>query len=542
MGVQRVAAGEPLSLDHLGDTETTSASGATLLQKTFSSESHQSQVFGEAMLDRSEIYEEALFENEVLQSDTASLATADEDSPWAQKSILCLDGGGIRGYSSLLILQALMQEIERLERNASAAAHTSVDSPLIGPDHSQTEFSKLESKRKSNSEFLPCHYFDYIAGTSTGGLIAIMLGRLRMSAETCLDEYTSLSTELFGNPRHVGLKQLRGIFRTTSRSKSLASKLDQLQPGLPSPDEGVKKFESDSSRCRTIVCSMERSVNKDVITPFLFRSYGHPRKAESPFERNPGFAASYDISEVAQATIATSPQAKSIALGSHRYFDAGLGLNNPSLEIYNEIDLMHPQLYNPINVFLSLGCGYARTEHDTLHAGSRAWKTRQSHNKLEKTLASISDAVHEKMVKESSNFHYYRLDVKDGLNLAKLGEKKPNESGRSALERIRHVTTLYLKERETQDTIKRCAHELVERRRQRSNTMRWESFALGIRYRCKHSDKCNAQNGKGESFHNRNELLDHLRIVHKMAPPDANNYESIKSLIDKGRTKSGLED
>jgi patatin-like phospholipase/acyl hydrolase len=62
--------------------------------------------------------------------------------------ILALDGGGVRGLSSLLILQKLMREIQRLKG----------DSQLP----------------------LPCQYFDLICGTSTGGLIAIMLGRLRM--------------------------------------------------------------------------------------------------------------------------------------------------------------------------------------------------------------------------------------------------------------------------------------------------------------------------------------------------------------------------
>ena len=61
--------------------------------------------------------------------------------------ILSLDGGGVRGLSSLLILRELMEEIGR---------------------------------RKNGNAPLPCEYFDLIAGTSTGGFIAIMLGRLRM--------------------------------------------------------------------------------------------------------------------------------------------------------------------------------------------------------------------------------------------------------------------------------------------------------------------------------------------------------------------------
>lgn len=62
--------------------------------------------------------------------------------------VLSLDGGGVRGLSSLLILREIMEEIQR--QNGSQ------DTPL------------------------PFEYFDLIGGTSTGGLIAIMLGRLRM--------------------------------------------------------------------------------------------------------------------------------------------------------------------------------------------------------------------------------------------------------------------------------------------------------------------------------------------------------------------------
>jgi len=61
--------------------------------------------------------------------------------------ILSLDGGGVRGLSSLLILRNIMEEIAR---------------------------------RNDTPEAIPCDYFDLIGGTGTGGLIAIMLGRLRM--------------------------------------------------------------------------------------------------------------------------------------------------------------------------------------------------------------------------------------------------------------------------------------------------------------------------------------------------------------------------
>lgn len=64
--------------------------------------------------------------------------------------LIVSDGGGVRGLSSLLVLQSFMKRID----------------PVSPPK--------------------PYDYFDMNGGTSTGGLIAIMLGRLQMDIESCI--------------------------------------------------------------------------------------------------------------------------------------------------------------------------------------------------------------------------------------------------------------------------------------------------------------------------------------------------------------------
>lgn len=44
---------------------------------------------------------------------------------------------------------------------------------------------------------LPCEYFDLIAGTSTGGLIAVMLGPLRMDIDSCIAQYLEMAPVIF---------------------------------------------------------------------------------------------------------------------------------------------------------------------------------------------------------------------------------------------------------------------------------------------------------------------------------------------------------
>jgi hypothetical protein len=55
----------------------------------------------------------------------------------------------------------------------------------------------------NEDELLPCHYFDYMYGTSTGGLISVMLARLRMTVPQCLELYRRIGHELFGHRRSI---------------------------------------------------------------------------------------------------------------------------------------------------------------------------------------------------------------------------------------------------------------------------------------------------------------------------------------------------
>lgn len=88
----------------------------------------------------------------------------------APKKLLSLDGGRVRGISSMVILREIMNKVKELEQGKK-----------IGDD----------------SERLPCRYFDLAGGASTGGLAAIMLFRLEMSAPDVIDQYEGMATRIF---------------------------------------------------------------------------------------------------------------------------------------------------------------------------------------------------------------------------------------------------------------------------------------------------------------------------------------------------------
>lgn len=96
------------------------------------------------------------------------------------------DGGGIRGYWTLLLLERLMEAIAEEERNQAEQKGESVDTtghsfaPLPYPEGvTQGSLNDIEHKLqregktdyrayRDSRKYLPCHYFDLICGSDTG--------------------------------------------------------------------------------------------------------------------------------------------------------------------------------------------------------------------------------------------------------------------------------------------------------------------------------------------------------------------------------------
>ena len=123
----------------------------------------------------------------------------------------------------------------------------------------------MSSDIKLTSRYLPCHYFDYVSGTSTGGLVAIMLGRLRWNIDDCIKEYKRLSAMVFQKPSWLNRSSTN--YNEEAKWGHLKNEFDLLRPMWPSPSESIKhpvQFKSDPLRCRTIVYSlMEITLDND---------------------------------------------------------------------------------------------------------------------------------------------------------------------------------------------------------------------------------------------------------------------------------------
>jgi hypothetical protein len=84
-------------------------------------------------------------------------------------------------------------------------------------------FVETEGRAPKRSEVpKPCEHFDLIVGTGTGGLIAIMLGRLRMDVETCKDVYVRMTRRVFETDKtFAGIPYRSTLFKASKLEEAI---------------------------------------------------------------------------------------------------------------------------------------------------------------------------------------------------------------------------------------------------------------------------------------------------------------------------------
>lgn len=109
-------------------------------------------------------------------------------------------------------------------------------------------FVEIEGRAPKRHEIpKPCDHFDLIAGTGTGGLIAIMLGRLRLDIDTCKDVYVRMTKRVFETDKtFAGIPYRSTLFKASKLEEAI---MECVREHTVYDDEG-RDTESDMMSSR----------------------------------------------------------------------------------------------------------------------------------------------------------------------------------------------------------------------------------------------------------------------------------------------------
>lgn len=191
---------------------------------------------------------------------------------------------------------------------------------------------------------LPCEYFDIIAGCGTGGFIALLLGRLRLSVEHALECYARLVGGVFTQIK------ADGSFRATPLEKILKEISHRYGDGEETPI-----LDSHPVPCKTFVCSREYGASGNASFRKL-RTYANPTEP----------IVQCTLLQAVRATMGNPVFFKPMSVQKGESFatflDAGDDHYNPVFDLFDEAQTLYPSRH--IAYFLSIGPGNTETVGD----------------------------------------------------------------------------------------------------------------------------------------------------------------------------------
>ncbi|RAO73453.1 uncharacterized protein BHQ10_009465 [Talaromyces amestolkiae] len=315
--------------------------------------------------------------------------------------LLSLDGGGVRGLSTLFVLKSIMDEVN-------------------------------EIREPGSPRLKPCDLFDLIGGTSTGGIIAIMLGRLEMDVDECIKAYVKLMERVFKDKlRMVPLGWKLEIKSKFNQNELKAAILDVLTEH--DVDENTLFNDGKDRKCRVFVCAAAKA------TTGITRLRSYKLRGVANIDAT--------ICEAALATSAATSFFDTVSIGLRRFVDGALGANNPVDQVEAEASTIwcpKSQLQPHVKCFLSIGTGKPSTQGID-----------DSALKIHTTLANIATETEsternfiERWAGHFSENRYFRFNVEQGLQNVGLEEYNQQELIQTATyDYIEHIDCKFRREK-----------------------------------------------------------------------------------------------
>lgn len=278
--------------------------------------------------------------------------------------ILSIDGGGVRGIIPAIILKHIESRLQKKER------------------------------------LVDC--FDVMSGTSTGGLIVLMLnilndeGDLKYNTHDIVHFYKTLSSDIFKGTLWHSFKSFGGI----TGAKYDASSMEKL----------LSFYLGNQTIADTYTNVVIPAFDIIEEKMYFFRN----KHAQKKPHRN------YYLRDIARATSAAptyfEPARVSNYLKNHKnvFIDGGIGVNNPTISaIIYGLELFGKEASYFV---LSLGCGTTagslKSQEDmekfaSEDLGKLDWATKI----LDILMFSVSDVTHYQAMNGLSAKHYYRIQL-----------------------------------------------------------------------------------------------------------------------------------
>ncbi|KAK5700374.1 hypothetical protein LTR17_022982 [Elasticomyces elasticus] len=329
--------------------------------------------------------------------------------------LLSLDGGGVRGLSTLYVLKHIMDRL-----NAAR-------------------------KQKGPESVKPYEVFDVIGGTSTGGLIAIMLGRLGMDVDECIQAYKDMMKGIFEQSRPSKLLANIPIYPTGKIKPSFSSgKLrdaittlckDWKMDAADRLDDGVERG------CKTFVCS----VAKEDSSVVRLRCY----QTDKVNNITPS------IIEAALATSAATSYFETATIGNRKSVDGGLAVNNPAEEVEWEAQDIwctdSGDIKKLVSCFISIGTGMPSTK--SIEDSLRLFATDTMPSLISETERTEKRIV-ARWRQELDEARFFRFNVDQGLQGVGLADYQQEGL-------IDTATTTYLNHQMQLSRVRDCVKRLA---------------------------------------------------------------------------------